>query len=641
MPQRSYRILLSFAVILVLCVAVYVPGIFGGFLFDDYPNIINNPWLSRAAQGHPDWLAIALSSGSGALRRPISMLSFGLNADWFGFSPLAFKVTNLLIHLVNGVLLFALCRRIASFLSKTDGETTALQPTVLSLLATGLWLLHPLNVSDVVYVVQRMNALSALFSLAGLLAYTEGRARMQQGEQGLALAISGLTGFGLLALLSKENGALIFAYAFVIEITCFRFQSPLRDQQNILKAFFGLSVALPIAAFLVFLLLHPQWLPGSYAIRDFTLSQRVLTEARILCDYLLWIFLPVPAWLGLFHDDIATSTGLLQPVTTIFAILFLIALIGCAWRLRHRSPGVTFGIAWFLVGHALESTILPLELVFEHRNYLPMAGLLAGLICAVTLITKESRKHWGVVGGALLLLLAGLTAMRAAHWGDNPLNFALEEVRHHPLSSRAQYEAGRAIIVDGAVKGARDAAEQQALSYLERSAALDHNQVYPLTNLILIKASAGPVPGNVLAELAERLRRSPTYVQANPFLDMLVAASERKVSLTPQDFSMLVDAAFENPHFTAPIRAMILNNYGAYMFNVAHDSQAAIDFTVAAAAQDPLNPYFQINLTKLALALGDPKQALTHLTLATRLNRTGLYDQEIADLTQQIASLKH
>jgi len=642
-PNRSIRSAWMLSALALLCVLAYAAGLSGGFQFDDYPNIVNNAALLAIGHAPADWLAIALSSDTTALRRPVSMLSFGLNVAWFGMHPMAFKLVNLAVHLFNGALVYAIGRRLARHLLGGGSRHPGITPGNIALLAAGLWLLHPLNISGVLYIVQRMNELAVLFTLAGLLCYAEGRERMLRGEPGLRLALGGLVGFGLLAVFSKENGALIVAYALVIEATGYRFATPQHRERTVLKAFFGLSVALPIALFLAFLALHPHWLPNSYAVRDFTLYQRLLSEARILCDYLLWIFVPNPAWMGLFHDDIATSTGLLSPWTTLFSIAFLIALVAAAWKWHRSSPGLAFAVAWFLIGHSMESTILPLELVFEHRNYLPMAGLLLGVAC---LLASWVPRQWpartlGIACAALLLGMAGLTAVRAASWGGSALSQALDEVQHHPASSRAQYEAGRAIVIDGAMKGTRAEAEQQALPYFARSAALDKHQVYPAASLVLLQASRGEVPEAAIDDLADRLKHTPNYVQANPFLDMLVNASMQKLSLSPSDMSKLVQAALANPHFIRPVRAMILNNYGAYLFNVAHEQQQAIGLTMAAAAQDPQNPYFQLNLAKMALVLGQRSEAAEHLALAEKLNKAGVYDREIGDMKSRIPTEAH
>ncbi len=636
-PPRPSRAPWLLLVLCAICAIAYLGGLSGGFQFDDFQNIVNNDALRGLMTSTHHWLFVALSSGSGMLRRPISMLTFGLNVIAFGMSPVAFKLVNLGIHLLNGVLIYAIGCRIAARLTGST-TSTAIKPEMLALLAAGLWLLHPLNVSGVVYIVQRMNELATLFTLCGLLCYVDGRERTLAGEPALLSALAAVCLFGLLAVFSKENGALIVAYALVIEAICYRFEASSASQRRIIQGFFWLSVGLPVALFAIFLAMHPHWLTGSYAGRDFTLYERVLSEARILCDYLLWIFVPNPAWMGLYHDDIAASTGLFNPISTVFAIVFLAALIVSAWKLRRRSPGFAFAVAWFLIGHCMESTILPLELVFEHRNYLPMAGLLLGTVCALApLIPARSRmRAVGLCCVVPLLGLAGITTVRATSWGS-PLTMALDDARHHPDSSRDQYEAGRAIIIDGASRNERLAAEQKAIPYFAHSALLDKDSVYAASNLMLILARTQTIAPIAITDLADRLRNTPSYVQANPFMDLLNNATMLNLKLTPADISTLTQAALANPHFPYYVRAMIMNDYGAYQLSVVHDAQNAISLTLAAAAEDPKNPYFQIRLARIALALGQPSKAHEYLQAAQQLNRIGQYDKEIGEMQRQMA----
>ncbi|MCZ7654258.1 MAG: hypothetical protein M5R42_08160 [Rhodocyclaceae bacterium] len=119
-----------------------------------------------------------------------------------------------------------------------------------------------------------------------------------------------------------------------------------------------------------------QWLWAGYALRDFSAVERMLTEGRVLWFYLGLILFPRLEALGLYHDDIAVSTGLIAPWTTLLALVGLFGLIWLAWRLRLRMPLTAFGLAWFLIGHGLESTFLPLEIAHEHRNYVPLFGIL-------------------------------------------------------------------------------------------------------------------------------------------------------------------------------------------------------------------------------------------------------------------------
>lgn len=570
------------------------------------------------------------------------MLSLGLDYRVFGMSPLAFKCTNLVIHLLNGALIYWLWCRLAPRLMATSNNYLSPDlPRYLALLAASLWLMHPLNVTDVIYVIQRMNELATLFTLLGLLCYVEGRERMTRREAGLLISLAGLATFGLLAILSKENGAMIVGYALIIEWLCYRFETPHPNQSKLLKTLFIITVALPAALFALYTIIHPQWLSAGYAARDFDLPQRLMSEARILWLYLLWILLPIPSWMGIFHDDIAISNGLLHPWTTIVSIVGLLSLVFFAWKSRRRNPGASFAVAWFLVGHCMESSVIPLELIFEHRNYLPMAGLLFGGLCSVvpSIATRLNTKLTIAICIASVLALAALTSIRANEWGSQ-LTLALTEVRHHPTSPRAQYEAGRAIVFDGTAKGRQKAAEEEAIPYFERSKALDSTDLYSASSLILIRGGRGANVDQELTDLARRVRNIK-QAQINPFLVVMTAASEGKINVTTTRMEQLVNAAFDNVRFSATMRAMILNNYGHYQFQIVHDDQAAISLTMAAAAQDPQNPLFEINLTKLALALGDVRQAARHLQIAEQLDKAHMYDESIADLRQQVLTGSH
>ncbi len=639
MDRHVYRVLSDtrfwLAALCAACACIYVRGLGGDFLFDDFPNIVTNPALQSIQNGDkPDWFAVMLLTGSGLLRRPISMLSFGLNVYGFGMDPFAFKLVNLAIHLLNGVLLYAIFHRIANRVLPQDG---AFRPEVLATIAIGAWLLHPLQVSSVLYIVQRMNLLATMFTLMGLLCYAEGRLRMLRGEPGLLVGIAGLCVFGLLAVFSKENGALIAMYAFAIECLAFRFAAS-AGKRRILLAFFGLSVALPLVLYAAYVAMHPESL--AYARNGFTLYTRLLSEARVLCDYLVWIFVPMPSFMGMYHDDIAVSASLFSPITTALSIAFLAALCASAWLLRTRLPVFAFGVAWFFIGHSLESTIFPLELVFEHRNYLPMAGPLLTAVCLLASARAPfwpSRKGLAAFAAFAIVLLGGITAVRADSWGS-ALSLALADVAHHPLSSRSQYEAGRAIAAAAARDGTLKTATPAAIAYLKRAAELDPRQVFPGVSMILLRGTAGPVPPEEVADLAVRLRNAASNEQANPFLQLLVAASDSQLALTPSDVATLFDAALANPRWRPQVRAMMFNDYGAYIFNVVHDHQEAVRLTTKAAATDPTNAYFELNLAKIALATGDRMTATDHLKAAQRLDKIGLHDKDIDELKRQIGN---
>jgi hypothetical protein len=456
-----------------------------------------------------------------------------------------------------------------------------------------------------------MTQLSTLFTLAGLSVYIEGRLRILRGENGLTLALAGLCLFGLLAALSKENGALIIGFALTIELVCFRLRGLNHIARLALYGFFAASTALP-------LILLTTRFPMQF--------DRLLSESRILWDYVLWTFVPIPSWMGMYHDDIQASTSLLAPPTTIIALTCFALAATVAWCLRNRSPGCAFALTWFLVGHSMESSVLPLELVFEHRNYLPMVGLLLGVTCwATSLLSPLSSKTGASLGIIVVVGLAILTAERSYAWSSN-LSFAQMEASNHPLSSRAQYEAGRAILIAGI--GDRQKAEEAALPYFERSMRMDPEQINSIIAWLVARARLGQVQPSDIQLLAQQLRSNPHPTRVNPFLDLLVTASEEPI-LGTADIKALVEAALANPAYQSQIRAMIFNDYGAYLFNMAHDYQGAISATLTAAQWDPKNPYFELNLAKIALQLKQHDVARQHLLIAQQLNKMHVYDDEI------------
>lgn len=618
LAQHDPRWLLG--ALIVLCVAVYAPGLGGGFLFDDIPNIVDNPALGTLSGPTPDWFAAALLSGSGALRRPVSMLSFGLNVRTFGMDAFAFKAVNLAIHLLSGLLLYAFARRVAPRL--LPAGTSQRTGDYVALACVAWWLLHPLHVSTVLYVVQRMTELSALFTLAGLLCYVEGRQKALNGEGGLTAGILGLSLFGLLAVFSKENGALIVLLALVTEWLCFRFAGSPATRRS-LQAFFLFFAVLPALAGLAYLLTHGNIL--AHERNGFTFYTHLLSDARVLCAYLAWIVLPLPSWLGMFHDDIPVSTSLLSPASTLLSIVFLLALSAVAWRARRRCPGITFAIGWFLLAQSMEQGIIPLELVFEHRNYLPSTGLLLGVCCAATpLLRHLSRGALATAGAVALLALSGATFARATAWG-NPLSLALTDARHHPESSRSQYQAGREIMLAGARNDQVESTAREAAPYFDRATALNPLDVYSAAARIMIRPATQPIPAHWINDLARRLAHAQSGEQINPFFDLLISASRKEIALSPQDASSLFEAAMANQRWRSSARAMLMNNYGTYLFNVTDDRQGAIALTMAAAEADPTNPYFLLNLAKIAVAVGDHDRAAVYLDRAGQLDNAHIY----------------
>ncbi len=440
---RWYYYLLLFGV----CAAAYWPGVSGPFVFDSLAALPGSMAIHINGSEFAQWMGAAGSSSTGPLGRPVAILSFAANHALLGeLTPLSIKITNVLIHLCCGLLLLKLIQILANTrLLPSDWRDS--ERDFLVFLITALWLLHPLHVSTVLYAVQRMAQLAALFSLLALLFYCHARvaavhATTKESQYRiLANGILCALVFGLLATLSKENGLLVFWILVVIELTCFSTLTPVAEWR--LRRLLYILAWAPVLLLLVFFFAEPLWLQNSFLSREFTMVERVLTQARILWYYLYWIWWPDLTQLGLHHDDIAVSSNLISPITTFIAVLAWLGVgLGC-WLTRKAAPGIVFAVAWYLISHAMESTLAPLEMVYEHRNYLAGIGPILLLGAVVVRSLRWSKSVAMVASLGLLVLFAGQLAWRSSQWGDELL-MTRHHLQSHPDSLRAQYDFANA-----------------------------------------------------------------------------------------------------------------------------------------------------------------------------------------------------
>lgn len=384
---------------------LYGVGLPGPFLFDDNFNLAPlTPWLA----GEVGWREVVFGNESGPFGRPVSMLSFLFSAWAGGSYPYQYKLGNLAIHLACGVLCFLLLRRLMARDAKLERYALPM-----ATVATMLWLLHPLHVSTVLYVIQRMAQLSTLFVLASLLAYLAGRRRLEAGARKPAIVwlFLVLPALCLLGLLSKENAVVAPGLCLVIEIAYFSRDAIAR---RVVGLFYGLTLVLPACVTGLILLFRPHLLLAGYDLRDFSMLERLLSQSRALMSYVGLIVFPRGSELGLYTDGFAVSTGLLTPATTALSILALIVISVMAIALRRRAPSVFAGWFFFLVAHGVESSILPLELYYEHRNYLPSVGLLlmlAGLLGLLPDRALSDARLRAAAAVASLLIAVGLGAI--------------------------------------------------------------------------------------------------------------------------------------------------------------------------------------------------------------------------------------
>ncbi|HEY1991227.1 MAG TPA: hypothetical protein VGH71_02110, partial [Gammaproteobacteria bacterium] len=502
------------------------------------------------------------------------------------------------------------------------------------------WLLHPLNAMPVLYVVQRETSLCALFVLLGLLLYVTGRVR---GDRAGTLMIwLGVPVLTLLAVLCKESGALLPVYALAVECFVFRFRRSDGGLDRGLAAFYAVCLLLPGCLGLGWALFSHGGGQLNYSGRNFTLGERLLTESRVVWLYIRWTLWPDPSALGLYHDDIAVSRGLLQPPTTLVSLLGIAALMAACMLLRKRLPLVALGLAWFLGGQLMESTIFPLELAYEHRCYLPDLGVILAVLSLLAPVSQAAPlapARWTLVG-VLLCLCAIMTWSRAHDWRDN-LSFAAAEAHHHPMSAYATYMLGQTYANLALMEDPKQ--YQNAVTSLQAASDVPNSTIIPDVSLVLVEAQlGGKVDGQVLPRIARKLsdrKLAASDIQGLAALGECV--DKRNCMLPRSSMQAIFDSALANPLLAGEkdVHANILVIYGNFTATDIGDVHRARELMVQAAALVPAEPQYQENIVTMDIALHDRALALHDLEGLRRLNYLGHLDPVIADLQGQIEDL--
>ena len=405
-PSQSRTAWLCLGLIVIACGFLYQPGLTGSLYYDDI-----RPLSGLGNVVDLDSALYFISSEiSGPLGRPLAMLSFLLHVeDWPGAIENIF-LFNVLLHLVNGTLVALLAHRLLS-LRGLPGSA----PAWIAVGAAALWMLMPLQVSSSLIAVQRMATLSAFFVLAGLLMYVQGIAiEYRRPVLGAGLQALGLVGFTVLAMFTKENGILLPVFALVLQTTLLADHTSAGRLRS-LRTFAGGAALAIVLAYLAYSAIRSG---GVFGGREFNLIERIQTQPQILLEYLRDAFAPRPYSLHPFHDGYPKVSSLAENPVALFAAVLWPTLGLLAIRFRRRHPVAAFAVLWFIAAHLLESTVIGLELYFEHRNYLALFGPCLALAWAVGR-TPVPYRRLAVAGfAAYLATLSSILFHVTSLWGD-------------------------------------------------------------------------------------------------------------------------------------------------------------------------------------------------------------------------------
>lgn len=623
--------------IMLAVVLVYYPGLFGDYLFDDLSNIVDNEKLAIKSLQLDALKAAAFSGDAGPLKRPVSVLSFALNYYFTGFDPFYFKLTNLVIHTINTLLVFFITKNIFKALTQ-EKKLQAYAPFLVAL----LWGVHPLNLTSVLYVVQRMVSLASLFGLLAIYAYTTVRIKQSAIKLSSLVFWSLFIGLMLVAsIYSKESGVLFIPLIVIIELLIFKGQN---NQQDIRVFGFKLIHCLILACIIIGLFvvtkIPPYLAPERFLNRGFDVIERLLTESRALFYYLKLFFYPRLTELSLYHDDFIISSSLTKPITTLYAVTGLAAITVIALFLVRKAPLILFAWLWFLIGHALESTFISLELLHEHRNYFAVIGF-AFLTPLIIYYSSSKLKPYVIGFICLYVVYLGFTTWQRATLWSNLVDHAAFEAAYHPSSDRSNYQLARVYMkLMTSTKSVNDFGHlaEQALANARNSYKPSFGGWFASIHLSYYQDET-PDPA-LIEELIDRLKVEPLRNSTVSYLSAFVNCQiDQHCKLPHYKAVEIISAGLSNPTLRSRIAAEINKFLARYFSEVAHDYVKAEEFLM-----DAVNAYDDINgrilLTQLLTGLGRPEDAQKNLNRAIKMDTNKVWYDRIMREQQAIERVK-
>lgn len=424
-----------FISMLVAVIIIYGNSVNGEWHFDDYDNIVDNPDIRLESL---NWTGV-IKALHGPLQRPVAYFTFALNYYFHGLNVIGYHLVNILIHYLASLFLFLFVYhtiKLPIHQKKYDGIAYDV-----ALLAAFLWAINPVFTTSVSYVVQRMASLTGLFYIMAMYFFLKGRISESKDRSVIFYVSCGLS--SLLAFGTKENSLMLLLAIYMYDL--FLIQG--LDKERLRRNLKILSVL--IIAFLAVGLFFTDYkfLFEGYVRRPFTMIERLLTQPRIILFYVSLLFYPVLPRLTLLYD-IEKSTSLFTPWTTTAAILIIFFLVAYALYNARKKPLIAYCLIFFFMNHLIESSVLPLEMIYEHRNYIPamLLFILPAVLIAQSLRYFSYRRLIQIVlalGVSFVLADQGNTTYLRNEVMNSNISLWLDNVEKSPNLSRAHGNLGK------------------------------------------------------------------------------------------------------------------------------------------------------------------------------------------------------
>ena len=580
---------LMLSVLAVLVFWIYSNTLDSPFIFDDSPNIRDNPHIRLKTLTLEGIKRAGFESLSP--NRAVANVSFALNYYFHQYNVVGYHLANILIHITTGILLY--------FFVKTTLSIPSLRskyaPHVwIPLFTAFIWLVHPIQTQSVTYIVQRMNSMAAMFYILSFLLYARARLAAQKGKK--RALFGGCILAGILALGSKEIAATLPFFIFLYE--WYFFQELRRTWlKRHFYPFLGIWILLAVVSFM-YLGANPlEGILAAYDARDFTLTQRVLTEFRVVVFYISLLIFPHPSRLNLDHD-FALSHSLIDPITTLLAIGAIAGLLGLAIYTAKRDRLLSFCILWFLGNLVIESSVIGLEIIFEHRTYLP--SMLVSLM-AVALVYRHIKPKWmglGVVC-AVVMVFSLWTYARNSMWSDE-VTLWTDCVEKSPKKARPHYNLGAVIGRQGKLK--------EAMSHYTAALRIKPDYSEAHNNLGNALAGQGRLK-EAIRHYSKALRINPRFAEAHNNLGNALANQGRLMQAGSHYYEALrTNPDYAEAHYNL---AVALKRQGRLKEAISHYYEAL--------RIEPDDAAAQYNLGNVLADQGRLKEAISHYSEALRI----------------------
>lgn len=427
--RNGFKYLAAYCCLAAVGYLLYRVGIGGIFMLDDFPSMEGLSTIEGGILDNSFWAYVF--NGVGFPGRPLALFTFALQRECWPTDAGCFQLVNVILHALNGVLIALFGKEIFARLNPSAS-------VILGGLLGLIWVTAPIHISSVLYTVQRMNVLAGTFIILGMWITSLYATRyVNAGCKSKIISVSFLVliyALTALSIMSKENGVLLSLFSILI--LAFAVDDERKDSSY---KFVKYCMLIPFSSFILYVVIEWGEIVQGYDRRPFDLIQRFATQFSVIYDYIKVSIFPRPDDLGLFHDDYPLIGSIFESGKALFLACAVI-VIPILWFFNRKNI-ILWGVVFYLCGHVIESTVLPLEIYFEHRNYIPLVGLYAAVIYLAYFVYSRIgssiiRSLMRVLFSVFLAIWIAIAYSEISQW-SKPILQANNWYTSHPSSLRA------------------------------------------------------------------------------------------------------------------------------------------------------------------------------------------------------------